>query len=296
MAEDISMDLKKTLDGVALAMAAQAEVLSKMDSRLSKAEDDEKKKKEEDDEALAKSALVKEIAFEVINMIKADQGMDVSAEPRPAKAKNTPWPVEGDAEDPAENSDLDTKTENVQRTIQASEKAAGTLAKAKSIAKAGMPTAGVPAGVPAPVPARPEDEEEEGAGEYPMNEEEGRPEDEGVEKGIYAALKAEISELRKALTSLKKSDDSDDRVKSELRKYGFREERGLAKPKLIKYNDRKPFGAETSAPVAIKKAQSSEDVVERLAQMSYRDLIQADLEARPINPEDGLMAQLASGN
>jgi len=305
MAEEFSTELKKTLDGVNYALAAQAEVLSKMDARLSKAEEEEQRQKEEEEEAMAKSAFMKEVALSVFNMLKSvDQGMDVSMEPRPAKAPSTMWPIKGDSEDPAEDADLDTATENVQRTIQASAGGAGTT----PIRKNAPPTMGAAVPPAAPISAQDtapdegegEDEEEEevGANEYPVREEEGEeePEEERggmMDKGIYAAMKAEIAELKKMITDIRKSEEPSEAVRAELAKYGFREAKtGLQKPKLIKY-DNKPLGADLGT--TIKKAQTPEDVVEQLSKMSYSDLIKADLEARPLDPEEGLLKSL-SGN
>lgn len=303
MAEEFSTELKKTLDGVNYALAAQAEVLSKMDARLSKAEEEEQRQKEEEEEAMAKSAFMKEVALSVFNMLKSvDQGMDVSMEPRPAKAPSTMWPIKGDSEDPAENADLDTATENVQRTIQASTGGAGTTPIKKNMPPVqGAPTPAAPSAVTAQ-DERPdeedEEEEEEGANEYPVREEEGEeePEEERggmMDKGIYAAMKAEIAELKKMIKDIRKSEEPSEAVRAELAKYGFREAKtGLQKPKLIKY-DNKPLGADLGT--TIKKAQTPEDVVEQLSKMSYSDLVKADLEARPLDPEEGLLKSL-SGN
>jgi len=69
--------IEKALEGNGLALSAVAEVLQKMDARLEKEEDEKEEEEELQNAAVEKAALVKELATEVANMLKADQGMDV---------------------------------------------------------------------------------------------------------------------------------------------------------------------------------------------------------------------------
>ena len=76
MADDMER-IEKALEGNGLALSAVAEVLQKMDARLAKADEEDEQDQEEKAAAVEKAALVKEIATEVAQVLKADQGMDV---------------------------------------------------------------------------------------------------------------------------------------------------------------------------------------------------------------------------
>ena len=139
MDNDVLTRLEKQMEGNGLALAAVAEVLQKMDARLTKAEEEEK---EDDDKKveeamleaaeMEKSMLVKAIAQEVRTELlkesagQSDNGMDVDGEnTRTAtKAGNST-----DADDSEEAVTIDTKTENVQGIIQAMQKQLGQLTK-----------------------------------------------------------------------------------------------------------------------------------------------------------------------
>ena len=127
------------MEGNGLALAAVAEVLQKMDARLTKAEDEEEEDEKDMEEKamleaaeMEKSMLVKAIAEEVRTELlkesagQSDNGMDVDGEnTRTAtKAGNST-----DADDSEEAVTIDTKTENVQGIIQAMQKQLGQLTK-----------------------------------------------------------------------------------------------------------------------------------------------------------------------
>ena len=114
--------IEKALEGNGLALSAVAEVLHKMDARLAKAEEDEDKKREDEEveeAAVEKAALVKELATEVANMLKADQGLDVSGKER--KAKTTGGSA-GSADDSESAANITSKIDQQQNTIQAMRK------------------------------------------------------------------------------------------------------------------------------------------------------------------------------
>ena len=88
---DITERIEKQMEGTNLALAAVAEVLQKMDFRLSKEEEASEYAEREDANASAKAELVKSIANEVLTVIKEgttteEKGMDVSGKERKAKA------------------------------------------------------------------------------------------------------------------------------------------------------------------------------------------------------------------
>ena len=80
MSDEILANLEKHMEGNQLALAAVAEVLQKMDSRLLKEEEDEEEKEMEKAAEAEKDALVKSVTQGVIAALKADQGMDVDGE------------------------------------------------------------------------------------------------------------------------------------------------------------------------------------------------------------------------
>ena len=82
------------MQGTNLALSAVAEVLAKMDERLTKEEEDDRMEEEEKALEAEKSDLVKAVASEVVSMIKAEGGenplgMDVDgAKERKAKTSS----------------------------------------------------------------------------------------------------------------------------------------------------------------------------------------------------------------
>ena len=111
--------IEKALEGNGLALSAVAEVLHKMDARLAKEQDEKEEEEEMQNAAVEKAALVKELATEVANMLKADQGMDVSGAER--KAKSTGG-SSGKADDSESAATIDSKIDHQQNTIQAMRK------------------------------------------------------------------------------------------------------------------------------------------------------------------------------
>jgi len=75
MADEILGRIEKQMEGSNLALAAVADVLRKMDERLSKAERDEDEDEEEKAADIEKAELIKSIAVEVFEMVKADNGL-----------------------------------------------------------------------------------------------------------------------------------------------------------------------------------------------------------------------------
>ena len=236
--------LEKQMEGTNLALAAVAEVLQKMDSRLSKEDAVEIERLQKEQAQDEQSRLVKAVAEEVFNLLKEgtnteEKGLDVSGEARKAKATGK---TAANADDAEKSAPVNTKLEDQQNTIQAMYKA--------------------------------DDEEEE---DFPVEEktykeddDEEMPEDEEMKsmKKQLDALKKQISEyegnMEKAI-----ADESQNR----LRKMGFREERGLAAPAISN-------GMGVDGTTVIQKAQNGVDVVDQLAGLSYNELrkIQQNIE------------------
>ena len=126
MADEMLNRIEKQLEGNSLALAAVAEVLQKMDSRMADEEEYMLEKeeyilaKEEEEEAEAdRESIIKEIASEVATIIKSDNGMDVSGDPRPAKSTGKTAANADDSETTISPTD---DIEDQQGTIQAMQK------------------------------------------------------------------------------------------------------------------------------------------------------------------------------
>ena len=237
MDNDILTRLEKQMEGNGLALAAVAEVLQKMDARLTKAEDEEEEDEKDMEEKamleaaeMEKSMLVKAIAEEVRTELlkesagQSDNGMDVDGEnTRTAtKAGNST-----DADDSEEAVTIDTKTENVQGIIQAMQKQLGQLTK-----------------------------------EYGMDETEDEDEpvvtdDEDDEDDVEG-----IFNMKKAMETMVKAE-----TEKRLEKMGFKEETSLQKPVIKNYDQ---IGIDGTTP--IKKSEPAGDPVDQLADLSYKQL------------------------
>ena len=88
-------------------------------------------------------------------------------------------------------------------------------------------------------------------------------EDDDSEK---AMLKKSIKQLQKQIEALDISKAVKEESENRLRKMGFKEENGLQRPQL----SNNVFGADTETP--IKKAQTVNDVVDQLTNLSYKEL------------------------
>ena len=73
---DIIERLEKQIEGSNLALAAVAEVLHKMDSRLTKAEEEELELAEDEQAEVEKAQIIKAVANEVFGLMKNDNPTD----------------------------------------------------------------------------------------------------------------------------------------------------------------------------------------------------------------------------
>ena len=98
-----------------------------------------------------------------------------------------------------------------------------------------------------------------------------RAEDEDEEKDeiVVQEMKKQLEDLQKQVAGyqagIQKSNDSE--VVSRLERMGFREETGLAAPKIIPDNT---LGVEKES--FISKAEQTEDVVDQLSKLSFKEL------------------------
>ena len=252
---DIVERLEKQIEGSNLALAAVAEVLHKMDSRISKAEEEDFELAQQDADNVEKQEIIKAVASEVYGLIKTDQGLDLEASERKAKS----MPVGKDDAEKAVT--IVSSMKDQQATIQAMQKQLDLL-------KAGMEDEEFPN----------DDEEADAQEENGEEEEENGDEDKDKDKENmeYAEGYPVLENMQKQIDSLKAqlsgSFDLQKAVQSEtegrLRKMGFREETSLTRPQQIRYAD--SMGVDGTAPIT--KATEGGDVVDQMMQLSYQDL------------------------
>ena len=249
MADDVMGRIEKQMEGTGLALAAVAEVLQKMDYRLTKAEEDGNMVAEEaayqaelEQAQFEKSDLIKSIAGEVVEMLKAgqydgDRGVPVDGEKvKSASSEKGGIPSTGthaDADDSEKAVTIDTKTENVQGIIQAME-------TQLSVLKEGMFGEG-------------EEDEDDGSERKPVTEEEDEPNEEFGYKSMEEKMEKMVQQ----------------ETENRLRKMGFREENSLNSPQVINY-DSQTVGLDGTN--LIKQEQSGDEVVDQLMQLSYKQL------------------------
>ena len=261
MADEILNRIEKHMEGTSLGLAALAEVLQKMDGRMEADDAYAIEKAEQEQAAIEHANLVKSIAKSVLIEL-SDQGMDVDGTDTkvvgggdPTKGATATPNYVGDSDDSSETVAIPTKIEDQQASIQAEddededeEKAMRNMAKADD---------------------EDEDEDEEKAmgGKFPKMENAMHDDDEDDDDDSEKAmLKKSIKQLQKQIEALDISKAVKEESETRLRKMGFKEENGLQRPQL----STNVFGADTETP--IKKAQTVNDVVDQLTNLSYKEL------------------------
>lgn len=269
--------MQKSQEANLLAWGAIAESLGDLNSRLSKADEedeDEKKKKEEEEMKKEydseRTALVKDIAGEVMGMLKGMMGLDVDAVKTKKVGGEDKWPMgprlaEEDKETPVK---LDTDIKTQQQPIQAMQKTAKAAPIQKHDATAilndhmAASTHGEPV-VPEEdeeVPAEEDMKDENESAEYPMEE------DEAKEAPTMKMLSKQINDLQKALIAQKTTNDKevDFRVKKVLDTFGFKKEKlsGVHKSTL---------GVDET-PIVKAASKGDEDPIEALSKLSYQEI------------------------
>jgi len=255
MADEILNRIEKHMEGTSLGLAALAEVLQKMDGRMEADDAYAIEKAEQEEAAIQHANLVKNIAKSVLIEL-SDQGMDVDGtdvenvgKPDPTKGATATPNYVGDSDDSSETVTPRSSIEDQQASIMAEDNGE-------------------------------EDDDEKEKAMHPMKEKamHGDDEDEDEEKAYMkkadddededeekAMLKKSIAQLQKQIESLDISKAVKEESETRLRKMGFKEENGLQRPQLSN-----SFGADTETP--IKKAQTVNDVVDQLTNLSYKEL------------------------
>jgi hypothetical protein len=253
MADEIYNRIEKQLEGNSLALSAVAEVLQKMDAKMSEQEEITLAKQEEDAAVADRQSLIKEIASEVATIIKADAGMDVSGEPRAAGGTGK---SANDADDSETEIAPTSKIEDQQATIQAmaheEEKDEEEEDKEESVEKA----------------MQYKEETDEGKD---VDKEEDDDDDDEIK-----AMAKQLSDLKKQVADYEVNMQKSIQTESEdrLRKMGFREETSLNAPKMID-----TLGVDGTE--VLQKGADSTDTIDQLTNLSYKELrdLQTNIEA-----------------
>ena len=256
-------DIKKQLEGNTLAMGAVAEVLQKMDERLSKAEEAEEEENEKAMEKAAHEELAKSITSMVLSNLKKEDpdnklGLDTDgSKGRPAKA-TAPGPQ--DTDKPVSPT---TDIEEQQNYIQASE---DSLKKEEEVdddeEKKAMKAA--------------HGDDETDKMKMESDDDDMKKEEDGDEETDKMAHKGEHSDemenMKKEIESLKKQLEGAVQTETEarLRKMGFREENGLQRPQVFTPDTPSALGTDGSTPIV--KSQNQGDTVDQLSGLSYKQL------------------------
>ena len=219
----------------------------------------------EEEEALEKEELISDIAKAVMIEL-SDQGMDVDGtdienvgKPDPTKGATATPNYIGDADDSSETVTPRQSIEEQQASIMAEDDEDEDEEKAMHAGKMKAMHAGK-------MKAEDDDEDdEEKAIENAYKKVEMAEDDDEDEDEEKAMLKKSIKQLQKQIEALDISKAVKEESENRLRKMGFKEENGLQRPQL----STNVFGADETP---IKKAQTVNDVVDQLTNLSYKEL------------------------
>ena len=256
MADEILNRIEKHMEGTSLGLAALAEVLQKIDGRMEADDAYAIEKAEQEQAAIEHAALVKNIAKSVLIEL-SDQGMDVDGtaienvgKPDPTKGATATPNYVGDSDDSSETIEPRSSIEDQQASIMAEDNGEEDDKK-EDVDKAmrnKMENA--------------EHDEKEEDGEMKKADKEEDKEEE-IEEAM--GLKKQLANLQKQIEALDISKAVKEESENRLRKMGFKEENGLQRPQL----STNVFGADETP---IKKAQTVNDVVDQLTNLSYKEL------------------------
>ena len=256
---DVSERLEKQMEGTNLALAAVAEVLQKMDSRLSKEDAVAIERMQKEQAQYEQREIVKAVANEVFSLLKEgtkteEKGMDVSGDSRSAKSTGKSG---ANADDSEKGAPIGTKIEDQQKTIQAAllRLAAEDDEEEDDVEDVDMKR----------YSKRHEDDKEED--EFPV-EEKGEDEDKDPDDDMDE-MKMQLDALKKQIAAYESNMEKavSNEAEGRLRKMGFREERGLVAPTLTSGD-----GLGVDGTSIIQKAQNAGDTVDQLINLSYGEL------------------------
>ena len=272
MSDEILNRIEKHMEGTQLGLSALSEVLQKMDARIEHEAETSYELAKAEEEALEKESLVRDIAKAVLIEL-SDQGMDVDGtdienvgKPDPTKSATATPNYIGDADDSSETITPRTDISEQQASIMAEDKEEDKE-ETEDVDKAYIKRAAM------------EDKEDKDDVDKAMGfpkkekamheggdeEDKDKDDEEGDDDDDVKKLFKQMSSLQKQIESLDISKSVKEESENRLRKMGFKEENGLQRPQLSN-----SFGADTETP--IKKAQTVNDVVDQLTNLSYKEL------------------------
>lgn len=237
MENDIAQSIEKHMEGTNLGLAALAEVLAKMDARLSEEEEDAYEAQLQLEEYSARTELVKEIAGEVFEVLKAEgAGIGIGDSKTTNKAEKGNLKGGADSDDSSKTVSPDSSTAT-----------AGRPTESPTGSSLDHGTAG---GSQLNTTSQKE-------GEQPWEEEE---DDDDDDRAKLRNLKKELDELKSSI-----NDQVTDGVAARLNKSGFKEANTLKAPTLIN------LGA-GDQPLQKGSVQTQEDLLDILVKMDDKEV------------------------
>jgi len=240
MENDIAQSIEKHMEGTNLGLAALAEVLAKMDARLSEDEEADYEEQLQLEEDTARTELVKEIAGEVFEVLKAE-GAGIGT----GDSKTTNKAEKGNLKGGADSDD-----------------GSKTISPDTSTATAGRPTES-PTGSSL-------DHDSPGGSQLNTTSQKGNWEDDDPDKDNLTEEEKQrlaLQRLGKELEDLKSSinDQVTDGVAARLNKSGFKEANTLKAPALI------DLGA-GEQPLQKGSITTQEDLLDVLVKMDDKEV------------------------
>ena len=235
MDNDIAQSIEKHMEGTNLGLAALAEVLAKMDARLSEDEEADYEEQLQLEEYSARTELVKEIAGEVFEVLKAEgAGIGVGDSKTTNKAEQGNLKGGADSDDSSKTISPDTST-----------------------ATAGRPTES-PTGSSL---------DHDSPGGSQLNTTSQKAQEEEDELTEEERQRLALQRMSKELDDLKSSinDQVTDGVAARLNKSGFKEANTLKAPALI------DLGA-GEQPLQKGSIQTQEDLLDVLVKMDDKEV------------------------
>jgi hypothetical protein len=235
MENDIAQSIEKHMEGTNLGLAALAEVLAKMDARLSEDEEAEYEEQLQLEEDTARTELVKEIAGEVFEVLKAE-GAGIGT----GDSKTTNKAEKGNLKGGADSDD-----------------GSKTISPDTSTATAGRPTES-PTGSSL---------DHDSPGGSQLNTTSQKAQEEEDELTEEERQRLALQRMSKELDDLKSSinDQVTDGVAARLNKSGFKEANTLKAPALI------DLGA-GEQPLQKGSIQTQEDLLDVLVKMDDKEV------------------------
>ena len=249
MSDELYGRLEKYMEGTSVGLAALSEVLTKMDARMTYAEQEQESFELAKAEEEERTALIKDVASAVAEILgKATDDLDGNKE---RKAKNS-GPLNADGDDGSDTVTTPTAAADQQATIQAEDEDEDEEDEDEEKARVDD-----------------DDDDEEEKAEYPMKEDDDDEyeDEDDVENAMVGRMRKQIESLSKQIEqyegSLSKAVTQE--TEERLRKMGFKEERRLVAPTATS-----SFGQDEVK--IVKSSADGDDITEQLAELSYSEL------------------------